>query len=63
MMADIDSSSLMQVNVWRTPDHIGEQTALAVTCRGELIHFEEIKDIDNVQLEIDGSNWPPLREG
>ena len=58
MMADIDSSSLMQVNVWRTPDHIGEQTALAVTCRGELIHFEEIKDIDNVQLEIDGSNWP-----
>ena len=58
MMADMNSDSQMQVNIWRTPDRIGEQTALAVTCRGDVIHFEEIKDIDNSQFEIDCSDWP-----
>ena len=58
MMADMLSDSRMQVNIWRTPDRVGEQAALAVTCRGEVIHFEEIKDIDNTQFEIDCSGWP-----
>ena len=58
MMADMNSDTLMQVNIWRTNDRIGEKTALAVTCRGEVIHFEEIKDIDNAQLEIGCSEWP-----
>ena len=58
MMADMNSDSKMQVDIWRTPDRIGERTALAVTCRGEVIHFEEINDLDNSQLEIECSNWP-----
>ena len=58
MMADFISDTQMQINIWRTDDCIGEQTALAVTCRGEVLHFEEIKDIDNSQLEIDCSEWP-----
>ena len=58
MIADMLSDSHLQVNIWRTQDRIGEQTALAVTCRGDVIHFEEIKDVENSQLEIDCSDWP-----
>ena len=58
MMADMDGDSRMQVNIWRTSDRIGEKTALAVTCRGDVVHFEEIKDIENSRLEIDCSDWP-----
>ena len=58
MMADINSNNQMRVNIWRTYDRIGEHTALVVTCRGDVIHFEEIKDIDNSQLTIDSSEWP-----
>ena len=58
MMTDMISGNRMQVNIWRTDDRIGERTALAVTCRGEVIHFEEVKDIDNSQLVIDCSEWP-----
>ena len=58
MMVDMNSDSQMQVNIWRTDDCMGEKTALAVTCRGDVIHFEEIKDIDNSQLIIDCSDWP-----
>ena len=58
MISDMLSDSRLQVNIWRTEDRVGEQTALAVTCRGEVVHFEEIKDIENSQLEIDCSNWP-----
>jgi hypothetical protein len=58
MMADMESDSRMQVNIWRTPDLVGEETALAVTCRGDVIHFEKIRDLDNSQLEIDCSGWP-----
>ena len=58
MMADMESDSRMQVNIWRTPDLVGQETALAVTCRGDVIHFEQIRDIDNSQLEIDCSAWP-----
>ena len=58
MIADMLSDSSMEVNIWRTKDRIGEKTALAVICRGEVIHFEEIKDIDNSRFEIDCSDWP-----
>ena len=58
MISDMLSDSLLQVNIWRTQDCIGEQTALAVTCRGEVIYFKEIKDIENSQLNIDCSEWP-----
>ena len=58
MMADMLSDTQMQVNIWRTNDCVGERTALAVTCRGDVIHFEEIKDMENSQLDIDCSEWP-----
>ena len=58
MMTDMNAESNMQVNIWRTPDLIGEPTAIVVTCRGEVAYFEEIKDIDNSQLVIDCSKWP-----
>ena len=58
MISDMLSDSHLEVNVWRTPDRIGEQTALAVTCRGSVIYFEEIKDVENSQLNIDCSDWP-----
>ena len=58
MISDMLSDSRLQVNIWRTQDRIGEQTALAVTCRGEVIHFVEIKDVENSQLNIDCSDWP-----
>ena len=58
MISDMLSDSRLQVNIWRTQDRIGEQTALAVTCRGDVIHFEEIKDVENSQLNIDCSGWP-----
>ena len=58
MISDMLSESQLQVNIWRTQDRIGEQTALAVTCRGEVIHFVEINDNENSQLTIDCSDWP-----
>ena len=58
MMADMISDTQMQVNIWRTNDCVGERTALAVTCRGDVIYFEEIKDMENSQLDIDCSEWP-----
>ena len=58
MISDMLSDSRLQVNIWRTQDRIGEQTAFAVTCRGEVIYFEEIKDVENSQLNIDCSDWP-----
>ena len=58
MISDLLSDSLLQINIWRTPDRVGEQTALAVTCRGNVIHFEEIRDVENSQLNIDCSGWP-----
>ena len=58
MMADMSPDSRMNVSIWRTADRIGERTALAVMCRGEVIYFKEIKDVENSQLEIDCSDWP-----
>ena len=58
MIADMISDSKMQVNIWRTEDHIGERNALAVTCRGEVVYYKEINDVENSQLEIDCKDWP-----
>ena len=58
MISDMRSDSLLEVNIWRTPDRVGEQTALAVTCRGEVVYYKEIKDLENSYLKIDCSNWP-----
>ena len=58
MITDRLSDSKLQVNIWRTEDRVGERTALAVTCRGDVIYFEEIKDMLNSRLEIDCSRWP-----
>ena len=58
MMSDMLSDSLLQVSIWRTQDLIGEQTALAVTCRGDVVYFEEIKDVESSRLNIDCSGWP-----
>jgi hypothetical protein len=57
MIAQSCLDSLLQVSISRTPDRNGESIALAVTCRGDIIHFEEISD-DNVTFSIDCSNWP-----
>jgi len=57
MIAEPCTDSLLQVSISRTPDRNAEQIALAVTCRGEVIHFEEIHD-DNTTLNIDCSGWP-----
>ena len=58
MISDMLPGSRLEVNIWRTEDRVGEQTALAVTCRGQVIYFKEIKEIGDTQFEIDCSDWP-----
>ena len=58
MIANPYSDSLLQVNIWRTLDRKGEPVALTVTCRGDIIYFEEIKDSIDSSLNIDCSSWP-----
>ena len=58
MISDVRSDSLLQVNIRRTLDRKGEPVALAVTCRGDIIHFEEIRDSMESRLNIDCSTWP-----
>ena len=52
------SDSILQVSIARTSDLTGEQTAIAVTCRGEVIYFGEVTEQNDAQLDIDCSNWP-----
>ena len=52
------SDSLIEVNIQCTPDHNGETTGLAVTCRGELIYFKELQESDTIPLNLDCSLWP-----
>ena len=52
------TDSLLQVSIVRTSDLAGEQTALAVTCRGDVIYFREIENDDSSRLDIDCSGWP-----
>lgn len=58
MMTVPVSDSIMEVSIYRTADRAGEQTALAVTCRGDLVHFQEIESSDSTKLAIDCSGWP-----
>ncbi len=58
MIASSPVDSVMNVNIRRTADHVGEHTALAVTCRGELVYFEETGTRDSVELTLDSSLWP-----
>lgn len=52
------SDSILKVEISRTRDRGGETSGLAVTCRGSLIHFQEVPDKDNISLDIDCSGWP-----
>ena len=52
------TDSLLHVSIARTSDLIGEQTAIAVTCRGDVVYFKEIPGVENTQLDIDCSAWP-----
>ena len=52
------TDTLLEVNIRRTPDMNAESVGLAVTCRGELVHFEEIKNDVDTTLMIDCSGWP-----
>lgn len=58
MITDVISDSLLKVSINRTPDLRGEPVGLAVTCRGNLIFFKEISDMDNVSFDLDCSGWP-----
>ena len=58
MIASSPADSVMNVNIHRTADRVGEHTALAVTCRGELVYFEETGTRDSVELTLDCSLWP-----
>ena len=58
MVVTESSDSLLKVTMNRTTDHDSEVTGLAVTCRGELIHFQEIRNTTDTTLMIDCSAWP-----
>jgi hypothetical protein len=58
MIASSPADSVMNVNIHRTADRVGEHTALAVTCRGDLVYFEETGTRDSVELTLDSSLWP-----
>ena len=58
MTTSCASDTTMTVSIRRTPDLIGEPVALAVTCRGDLIHFEQVRSDDSADLTIDCSGWP-----
>lgn len=58
MVISESSDSLLKVSLRHTPDHNGEVTGLAVTCRGELIHFQEIRNTTDTTLLVDCSAWP-----
>ena len=50
--------STMTAKLYRTQDRTEDMLGLAVTCRGELIHFDEISFSDSTDLNIDCSGWP-----
>lgn len=53
-----NTNSILNVKVTRTDDILGDPTGIAVTCRGNLIHFEELPDQREQTTEIDCSGWP-----
>ena len=58
MVISESSDSLLKVALHHTADHDARVTGLAVTCRGELIHFQEIRNMTDTILTIDCSSWP-----
>ena len=52
------SDSLLQVSIARTSDLAAEQIALSVTCRGDVIYFQEIAGQGDSKIDIDCSSWP-----
>lgn len=52
------SDSLLSVSLKSTHDLDGLDVGLAVTCRGELIHFQELINNTDTALTIDCSGWP-----
>ena len=58
MLASSVSDTAVDISIRRSPNLIGEQTAIAVTCRGELIYFEEAGIRDSLELTLDSSLWP-----
>lgn len=58
MMVAQNSDSTLKARIYRTPDRTEEALGLAVSCRGELIHFDRIDGKDSVMLDIDCSSWP-----
>ena len=52
------TDSILHVNISRTPDHIGEKTAISVTCRGDVVYFRALEDDNSSELDIDCSDWP-----
>lgn len=58
MITEPLSDSLFSVTVRRTPDMVGASVGLAVTCRGELIHFQELRNSDSISFNLNCSGWP-----
>ena len=58
MIATTLSDTTLAVSIRRTADRVGEQTALTVTCRGEVVYFEETGTRDSLELILDSSLWP-----
>ena len=52
------SDSLMKVSITCTPDHASEHTAIVVTCRGDVVYYNEIDNAGNSTLDVDCSAWP-----
>ena len=52
------TDSLLNVSIAHTADLGGEPTGLAVTCRGDLIHFQVVPDLESQELTVDCSSWP-----
>ena len=58
MVINTINDSVMEVDIHRTPDLEGQIVGLAVTCRGDLIHFKEIQSIADTTLTLDCAGWP-----
>ena len=59
MIASATSDTLFQVDIHRTLDQGAQHIGMAVTCRGDLVHFQEIKKCPaDTTFNIDCSGWP-----
>ena len=58
MVVNALNDSTVKIDIHHTPDLNGQTVGLAVTCRGDLIHFEEIRDVADTTLTLDCSGWP-----